>query len=219
MKRRTLTLTLCILVCVALIGVGFASWVITHESTETQTGNITVDTVDDKSHTITVLEADKDLSVYFGAPKEMNTGGAWLTNTVADKEDLVASFKIEVTNYKTAEVKVAETDGFVIKNGETVVDTTNYNTLFTHNITISEFTAKEGEPTTGVATVTITFNWGSAFKGESDSEPVNPYTYYNRQEFTSTLVNEAKTNLNKLAELNGSTFVLTIETVTKTVTA
>lgn len=40
MKRKTLTLTLSILACLALIGVGFASWIISAGKTETVTGNI-----------------------------------------------------------------------------------------------------------------------------------------------------------------------------------
>ena len=98
MKRRTLTLTLSILACIALIGVGFASWVITKEDSQEVSGNITVDTVQDKAHLITIIDdATKDLNVYFGAPKNP-IENAWLKNDTMDKEDLVASFKIEVTN-------------------------------------------------------------------------------------------------------------------------
>ncbi len=216
MKRRTLTLTLCILVCVALIGVGFASWVITHEDTETQTGNITVDTVEDKSHTITVLTSDSehDLAVHFGVPATLPSlqdgKTAWLTNDATEKEDLVATFKIEVTNYESANVAVAADNGFVVKNGDTVVDASTYNTLFTHKVEISGFTAKEGETTTGVATVTITFDYGSDFGTK------NPYEYYNNQDFTSEIANTAETKLKELYAFNNYTFVLTLVTSSKT---
>ena len=52
MKRKTLTLTLSILACLALIGVGFASWIISADATKNEKGNIIVDTVKDKSYVI-----------------------------------------------------------------------------------------------------------------------------------------------------------------------
>ena len=52
MKRKTLTLTLSILACLALIGVGFASWIISADAIKEAEGNIIVDTVTDKSYVI-----------------------------------------------------------------------------------------------------------------------------------------------------------------------
>ena len=47
MKRKTLTLTLSILACLALIGVGFASWIISADTSTNATGSFIVDTVTD----------------------------------------------------------------------------------------------------------------------------------------------------------------------------
>ena len=47
MKRKTLTLTLSILACLALIGVGFASWIISADTSTTAQGSFIVDTVTD----------------------------------------------------------------------------------------------------------------------------------------------------------------------------
>ena len=40
MKRKTLTLTLSILACLALIGVGFASWIISADTSATAQGSL-----------------------------------------------------------------------------------------------------------------------------------------------------------------------------------
>ena len=47
MKRKTLTLTLSILACLALIGVGFASWIISANTSTKAEGSFIVDTVTD----------------------------------------------------------------------------------------------------------------------------------------------------------------------------
>ena len=58
MKRKTMTLVLCLLAALALVSVGFASWVISADANKTVSGNIKVDTVEDKR-----LSADVTLSV------------------------------------------------------------------------------------------------------------------------------------------------------------
>ena len=66
MKRKTLTLTLSILACLALIGVGFASWVISAGKTETVTGNIVVDDVSDKRISLTYEWVGGNSSIIYG---------------------------------------------------------------------------------------------------------------------------------------------------------
>ena len=54
MKKKTLAGLISSLICISLIGVGFASWVITGDDTNEQaTGTITTETVSDSSVKIT----------------------------------------------------------------------------------------------------------------------------------------------------------------------
>ena len=55
MKRKTLTLVLCLLTVMSLVGVGFASWVINANASEDVSGNIVVDTVSDERYNISVV--------------------------------------------------------------------------------------------------------------------------------------------------------------------
>ena len=68
MKRKTLTLTLSILACLALIGVGFASWIIFANAVDKAEGNIIVDTVADKTYVVSGSWLDGKSSITFGAP-------------------------------------------------------------------------------------------------------------------------------------------------------
>lgn len=56
MKRKTLTLTLSILACLALIGVGFASWVISADTSTNATGSFIVDTVTDNRLVVEMVD-------------------------------------------------------------------------------------------------------------------------------------------------------------------
>ena len=61
MKRRTLTIVVGLLLTLSLVGVGFASWVISAKDEETIIGNVEVQTVTDRRLDITV----KSLSYAF----------------------------------------------------------------------------------------------------------------------------------------------------------
>lgn len=67
MKRKTMTMLLCLLTVLSIVGVGFASWVITAEATEIRTGNIVVDTVTDERLSIIVSP-----SQFVSQPKKVN---------------------------------------------------------------------------------------------------------------------------------------------------
>lgn len=56
MKRKTLTLTLSILACLALIGVGFASWIISAGATKNAEGSFIVDTVTDNRLVVEMVD-------------------------------------------------------------------------------------------------------------------------------------------------------------------
>lgn len=194
MKRKTLTLTLSLLACFALIGVGFASWVITSQKELNVQGNFVVEKVTDKRLNVTTkwmnpsddayLEDGKNPDIVYGK----KTGGPnWLTNdgneealtaklevtvTKKDGSNFTAVNDITVTTLLTADnaYTTARGDGHKYVGALPVLpsefnDTNAKATLFTDNKTIK-------------IVYTITFTWGEAFGGK------NPMEYYKAAEDT-----------------------------------
>lgn len=179
MKRKTLTMILCLLTCLSLVGVGFASWVISAGDKEKVTGNIVVDTVTDNRIAITVtpvIATEKD--IILNGPTGATTG--WLTYSGEKTENLDVEFKC-VVSYKAAGKKFAATSE--LKNP--VVKFTEPENL--------DYTAAKGAgcfklggtdekgyeiSTLNVVdgkiefTVTVKYEWGTAFGNK------NPFAYY-----------------------------------------
>ena len=203
MKRKTLTLTLSILACLALIGVGFASWIISADTSATDQGSFIVDTVTDKSYKVEGTWLDNQSKITFGAPATMNnTSDTWLTNDSTDKkENLTVTYKLTVTygngskaagiaNKITAVVTAPENANYTAAvNGKLIIAPTNATVVET------------GEGT-GVYNITVTYQWGEHFG------KVNPYTYYNGKTATdklsgteTTYMQDAKTSLDTLSKI------------------
>ena len=213
MKRKTLTLTLSILACLALIGVGFASWIISANTSTTEQGSFIVDTVSDKSYTVTGDWKDKKSEIIFSAPTGDTTNG-WLTNDSAKKENLTVTYQLTVTygdgskaagiaNKITAVVTAPENANYTAAvNGKLIIAPTNA-------------TVEETGEGTGVYNITVTYQWGEHFG------KVNPYTYYNGKTATDTLTDstttymqDAKTSLNTLSKIEETVkFTLNITVV------
>lgn len=223
MKRKTLTLTLSILACLALIGVGFASWIISADATKNEKGNIIVDTVTDKSYVISAASwKDGNSKISFGAPKEMNIPGAWLTNDSTDKtENLTVTYRLTVTYADTTPAtglvdskKIAATFG--------APNDPNYKKAISDELIIAPESTTIKETSAGVYEITVTYKWGKHFANSAGAtEGVNPYTYYNgngRQanniigETSTTYMQDAKTSLKTLEDIGANVeFTLTIE--------
>lgn len=223
MKRKTLTLTLSILACLALIGVGFASWIISANTSTNAKGNIIVDTVTDKSYVISAASwKDGNSKISFGAPKEMNVTGAWLTNDSTDKtENLTVTYQLTVTYADTTPAtglvdskKIAATFG--------APNDPNYKKAISDELIIAPESTIITETSAGVYEITVTYKWGKHFANSADAEEgVNPYTYYNgngRQatdkigETSTTYMQDAKTSLKTLEDIGANVeFTLTIE--------
>lgn len=203
MKRKTLTLTLSILACLALIGVGFASWIISADAADKAEGSFIVDTVNDKSYTVEGSWLDNQSKITFGAPATMNnTSDTWLTNDSKDKkENLTVTYQLTVTyrngskatgiaNKITAVVTAPESASYTAAvNGKLIIAPTNA-------------TVEETGEGTGVYNITVTYQWGEHFG------KVNPYTYYNAKTATDTLTDstttymqDAKTSLDTLSKI------------------
>lgn len=215
MKRKTLTLTLSILACLALIGVGFASWIISANAVDKAEGNIIVDTVADKTYVVSGSWLDGKSSITFGAPATMNAADPWLTNDSKGKtENLTVTYQLKVTygdttpatgikDKITALVAAPESAKYTAAvNGKLIIAPTNA-------------TVEETGEGTGVYNITVTYQWGEHFG------KVNPYTYYNEKTATDTLTDstttymqDAKTSLDTLSKIEETVkFTLNITVV------
>lgn len=202
MKRKTLTLTLSILACLALIGVGFASWIISANTSTKAEGSFIVDTVADKTYVVSGEWLENKSSIIFGAPDTMNAENPWLTNNSEGKtENLTVTYQLTVTygdgkkatgiaNKITALVTAPENANYTAAvNGKLIIAPTN--------ATVVE--APEGN---GKYNITVTYQWGEHFGN------VNPYTYYNATTATdklsgteTTYMQDAKTSLDTLSKI------------------
>ena len=205
MKRKTLTLTLSILACLALIGVGFASWIISANTSTKAEGSFIVDTVADKTYVVSGEWLENKSSIIFGAPATMNAENPWLTNNSEGKtENLTVTYQLTVTygdgtkatgiaNKITALVSAPENANYTAAvNGKLIIAPTN--------ATVVE--APEGN---GKYNITVTYQWGEHFG------KVNPYTYYNLKNATdklngseTTYMQDAKTSLDTLSKIEAS---------------
>ena len=91
MKRKTLTLAICFLALIAIVSVGFASWIITRPVVDqNQEGSITAETVDDITYQYSVKANGSSSNViHFGKPESDPTGSqSWLTNEDGQVENL-----------------------------------------------------------------------------------------------------------------------------------
>ena len=97
MKRRNLTLSICILAVLALISVGFASWIITNPNSGKEApGTIIVDDVTSEVFSITpTWDTTSNGKIVFGKPVDyVEKENDWLTSDSTDKENLEAVLTI-----------------------------------------------------------------------------------------------------------------------------
>ncbi len=207
MKRKTLTLTLCLLVCLSLIGVGFASWIITKNVDENVDGNIVVDVVEDQRYSIETEWVGSKNSLVFGYdPNVTQVENAWLTNTTTDttkNENLTVTLKVIVKNAGAAVDKKPVATISIVDDADTNWAKAKAANLVTDPT--ATVTKVEGEGNTGVYNITITAAWGTAF------DSTNPYTYYNNLEAIDANMDAASTNLKMIEALSSITFKLNIK--------
>lgn len=156
--KKKLTITIAsILSVIVIIGVGFAAWVITNPNVEAAAdGTISVETVTDKSYTLTAEITGEAIS--FGASKtpaaEATKG--WLKND-AKTENLEATLKLTIT-YKDWSV-IPENLKLKIVAGKTSEETFSqdggFTTLVTKNILKNPTISYDGTTTTTPVTVTM----------------------------------------------------------------
>ncbi len=217
-KKRTLVISLSLLGSVALIGTGFATWVISQNASTTTNGNIITDTTTDNTLSITDISWDdkKDAgSICFGWDGEASKD-AWLTNTdMSKKADLTSTVYFSVgpvTAIKDVTATIAIAEGSKATWDANQGDLVALPTSLTPTLVNPE--AKD--ETTAKYKCEITFTWGSHFGGK------NPLTYYNEHkanekigESETTYAADAKASLDKLSKLNNCQFVVTFSATAK----
>lgn len=213
-KKRTLVISLSLLGSVALIGTGFATWVISQNASATTNGNIITDTTTDNTLSITDIYWDEKKgagSICFGWTGEASEG-AWLTNTDSSKkEDLTSTVYFSVgpaTAIKDVSATIAIAEGskdtWDKNHGDLVVLPTSLTPTLKDSATAGKYKCE------------IAFAWGSHFGGQ------NPLTYYNEHkanekigESETTYAADAKASLDKLSKLNNCQFVVTLSATAK----
>lgn len=230
MKSKLTISIASILSVLVLVGVGFAAWVIINPNVKKDAaGNITAETVTDKSYTLDAQITGGE--IVFGAP-EKTIAEAWLTNPT--KEDLTAELTLTLTyndwnvvpdNFNITMATTGENSvfnelregvkteskakGFQIIANPTISDGDKLNEEIVMNgaaSTIAKTAFKQAESgNTAKLIITITFKWGT--NG-------NPYTYYNGKDY-ATFHEEANAVLTELYRLNTEKYKVTISGVTK----
>lgn len=229
MKKRTITIAISLLACIALLGVGFASWIITNDAGDEANGNVQVDTVTNDS--IELLNASAT-DVVFGP---ISGQGGWLSTAGTKTEQLTTTVTVKVskadyyvngtdgdTKLKGLKVKLAvvdkASDGFAAALAAGYVAAAPYTseTMFTFNASLAEgkFTAVEDSEDSNKMTLTfqIAFAWGTKFNG------TNPSAFYNTKTATDTSdeasltwAQHAEKHLGQLnTYLTGVTFKVTV---------
>lgn len=186
MKRKTMTLVLCLLAALALVSVGFASWVISADAKGETEGQITVDTVVDNRLTVDISFKDNVKEFRFGAPETMNNSNAWLKNDSEDKEKLTVVLNVKVTKDASntisasdlkSKIKVTEFASTLFE--ATYAETTKKYINKTEPL-VSDVTVDSSNPNIFNFTITLQLKWGNVFAdGAEATEGDNPYIYYN----------------------------------------
>ena len=238
MKRKMMVPVVALLLCVAMVSVGFAAWVITTTTTDTVDGQFTVYNVETRKVDLGV--AFTDSTVVFGQPLNYSKAdGDWLafdSGTTSTQEDLAAKLQLTVKNWSTNTSVGSALSGkhdFTIEVSTVEIQSNGTKTNAFDNYVVCPtaltFTVDAtGDVTcvnaagedvtsgfsfdtnTGILTVNLNFGWGTAFNGK------NPITYFNGLEDGATdtnvsAANTALTELYKLHDTNTYKYALSIK--------
>ena len=195
MKRRSLTLVVCLLATLSLASVGFAAWVISAGDTEQMTGSFLVEDVTDERYEIRNLsvggvEWNHETSSWAGNAPQFVFGKnnavttySWLKNDKSEKLTLVVKFKVY---HKADNTEVTTLDKITIANTFSATGLTKESHEYARVVAANPTAVYDGE----YWTFEIQLAWGSYF-----AEGKNPFEYYNGKEITDALAEEAKTKL------------------------
>lgn len=232
MKRKTMTMMLCLLCTLALVSVGFASWVISTSTTVQQEGNIVVESVTDNRVNVSVkfLSTTENNEIIFGRPKNYTEKvNDWLKNDGNGKEEnFTLKFKVAITDKEDKPIELNTNSGDILnfEFGLNEDDNTTYTNCV--NYTYSKDAENSNRNLVLALTsdnVNITYKYINASDSGSGEEyyevsvvigtsnddgawgtafgSKNPYNYYNSIENpTEAQITEAYDLLNALCVLN-----------------
>ena len=203
MKKKIFTISALVLLCVAMIGVGFAGWVITNEpQPEVANGNVVTDPVTSEAYTIEDLKTTEKFNFVGPEIGSQDVDGAWLTYTGDQYEKLEITFTATIKKGGVAIGTAFTSDGAENTAKLTLTNGTDKITIdladsYPGNL-LGETVIKSAtyDTSSGVLNIVVKASWGSAFENK------NPYEYYSDKDY-STYAGQAKTNLESLYELNG----------------
>ena len=214
-KRRFIAPLVALFLCIGLVSVGFAAWVITAGSNDTfSEGQFTVYKVENKSIQIST-DLGTDNSVNLGAATK-TAANDWLKFTAGTPEDLTFSLVITVTNwadlkngsspmiFEVGKVTLTATgftnnDYLVLPEAVTITVSKSGETWSASTPSATGIKSADFNATAGTLTINYEFAWGSAFGGK------NPVNHYNGSAYSESLASQAKTALEALYVLNNQT--------------
>lgn len=187
MKRKTLTLILCLLTVMSLVGVGFASWVISANDSKVTNGNIVVDTVTDNRLDLTAPQTAADLVFCGERDGYIAPTGAWLT---FEGDEKVTNLKVTVactvvlkggnalpTNNNVVEGKtrvgVALGADFAPAENSALDKAIAQGCLTLTKDAVVEAVTLSSDMKTLTFNVVVEYGWGAAFGNK------NPFDFYN----------------------------------------
>ena len=177
MKKRTIALMLSVLAVMMLVGVGFATWVISQGDSSSAQANIVVDTVTDERvyASAAVAPGSKD-SFIFGYDDSDVPTYDWLSNDDDTKEqNLTVTFRVTVKDRENNPVDDATVVPTlqILKPGATPdadpVAVTLPDWIVTPVLTQANIVNNHD----GTYDLTVTFAWAAALNNS------NPYQYFN----------------------------------------
>lgn len=218
--KKLFAISLISCAAVATAGIGYASWVISTETSQTLDNiSVTADNVDDR-RTITLGTPALDPSngtVRFG-PVEDDAGAI---RSETSTEDMTFAFTIDVTAVATANGTVTMTPTWPNWDPEYIVTPCTTGTAVTiATVTNGTVAAASETPASGKAkitpsysgttlTVTVEFAWGSYFKNHN---PATPEDYFGGD--TGKALDDAVNALNTVAGYTDNKISILIAAVT-----
>lgn len=219
MKKHTLFALLGAGTLVLSASVGFAAWTINARDVKDDASiNVSADgTVNDnrieisKSGEGTTSGFASGSGIAFNAVNDTKITNPWLSaDPLDDSEKLSLTYNLYVKGKTGLKLSV---NGKVTDVGEGK----KYDALAGANIVgalpsispsiaLTELNQGSGSnPSTYTASIPLNFSWGSQFTSTKTGVIVNPYTYYNEQDYGDPLAKNAKDTLSQLKDLEGYT--------------
>ncbi len=185
MKRKTLTLAISVFALLAIISVGFASWVITRTDDDVNLeGSISVDTVEDKDlglsakwvRSLTDQTEVTNPVIKFGAmdpndPKYSLKTKNWLLNESTEKENLSVFLMIQVENKDALNGKKISVNlnPVVPPANTTFAEAANKKELFQLPTIIEDMFTADKFGSNNYVIVELNFKWGTLFNSVNPS--------------------------------------------------